>query len=403
VKTGKTPVLEGSEWRKLLESIPADTVRGLRDRALIATLTYSFARIGAALKMKVEDLRPRGSAWTIRLHEKGGKEHAMPCHHSLAEALHAYIAAAGGTVLMRGNLDSRKASAMRLAFYGIDIFNKYKSAMTSRVMVDTPITSDANSNIYFGGVEDGFSTAALTASVCPIPLNSNIYFGGVQDGFSNGALTVSVCPVAPNANIYFGGVQDGFSSVYLKTLLASCLLRIELASFTGSCVGGVKVLNWSTATESNNAYFTIEYSADGQNWQSAGTVAGAGNSSTTIDYSFTDAASRPGLTYYRLQQTDLDGKFTFSSILSVGSCTATGTDKLNIFPNPSSGPFSLSFDGDKTKIQAIEIYNVLGERIYYSGVWQSNIDLSDKPSATYFVHFITDTGTDVKEIVIKKY
>jgi hypothetical protein len=260
-----------------------------------------------------------------------------------------------------------------------------------------------NSNIYFGGVEDGFSTAALTASVCPVPLNSNIYFGGVQDGFSDGALTVSVCPVVLNANIYFGGVQDGFSSVYLKTLLATCLLRIELASFTGSCVGGVRVLNWSTATESNNAYFTIEYSDDGQSWQSAGTVAGAGNSSTTIDYSFTDAASHPGLTYYRLQQTDLDGKFTFSSIISVGSCTATGTDKLNIFPNPSPGPFSLTFDGDKTKIQAIEIYNVLGERIYYSGAWQSNIDLSDKPSATYFVHFITDTRTDIKEIVIKKY
>jgi integrase len=58
--------LDGSEWRKLLDSIPTETVRDLRDRALIATLTYSFARIGAALKMKVEDLRPRGSAWTIR-------------------------------------------------------------------------------------------------------------------------------------------------------------------------------------------------------------------------------------------------------------------------------------------------------------------------------------------------
>jgi integrase len=66
-----------------------------RDRALIATLTYSFARIGAALKMKVEDLRPKSSAWRLRLHEKGGKHHEMPCHHSLAEALHAYIAAAG--------------------------------------------------------------------------------------------------------------------------------------------------------------------------------------------------------------------------------------------------------------------------------------------------------------------
>jgi len=61
VKTGATPVLEGAEWRKLLKSIPDTTLRDLRDRALIATLTYSFARINAALKMKVEDLRPRGA------------------------------------------------------------------------------------------------------------------------------------------------------------------------------------------------------------------------------------------------------------------------------------------------------------------------------------------------------
>jgi site-specific recombinase XerD len=95
VMTGKTRVLEGEEWRKLLDSIPATTLRDLRDRALIATLTYSFARVNAALKMKLEDLRPRRSGWTIRLHEKGGKQHSMPCHHALAEALHAYINAAG--------------------------------------------------------------------------------------------------------------------------------------------------------------------------------------------------------------------------------------------------------------------------------------------------------------------
>ena len=95
VKTGRTPVLDGTEWRQLIDAIPTDSVRDLRDRALIATLTYSFARIGAALKMKVEDLRPKGAGWTVRLHEKGGKHHAMPCHHALAESLHAYIAAAG--------------------------------------------------------------------------------------------------------------------------------------------------------------------------------------------------------------------------------------------------------------------------------------------------------------------
>lgn len=95
VKTGKTPVLEAKEWRTLLDSIPTTTVRDLRDRALIATLTYSFARITAALTMKVEDLRPKGAGWQIVLHEKGGKHHVMPCHHSLAEALRAYIDAAG--------------------------------------------------------------------------------------------------------------------------------------------------------------------------------------------------------------------------------------------------------------------------------------------------------------------
>ncbi len=95
VKTGKTPVLDGAEWRKLIDSIPTETLRDLRDRALIATLTYSFARIAAALRMKVEDLRPWGGSWQVQLHEKGGKEHAMPCHHALAETLLAYIGAAG--------------------------------------------------------------------------------------------------------------------------------------------------------------------------------------------------------------------------------------------------------------------------------------------------------------------
>jgi site-specific recombinase XerD len=95
VKTGKTPVLDAKEWRTLLDSIPTATVRDLRDRALIATLTYSFARITAALTMKVEDLRPKGAGWQLRLHEKGGKHHVMPCHHSLAEALRAYIDTAG--------------------------------------------------------------------------------------------------------------------------------------------------------------------------------------------------------------------------------------------------------------------------------------------------------------------
>ena len=78
VRVGKTPVLDSQEWRRLVDGIPTRTVRDLRDRALIATLTYSFARIGAALRMKVKDLQPHGPGWRVRLHEKGGKQHVMP-------------------------------------------------------------------------------------------------------------------------------------------------------------------------------------------------------------------------------------------------------------------------------------------------------------------------------------
>ena len=104
VRVGRTPVLEGAEWRRLMDAIPQEDVRDLRDRALIAVLTYSFARIGAALTMRVEDVRPRGAGWELQLHEKGGRQHAMPAHHVLAEAVHAYIQAGGIADERRGCL-----------------------------------------------------------------------------------------------------------------------------------------------------------------------------------------------------------------------------------------------------------------------------------------------------------
>lgn len=91
VKRGKTPVLAPEEARRLLDSIDVTTPAGLRDRALIALMVFSFARIGAALKMRVEDAYTQNRRLWVRLHEKGGKRHEMPCHHSLEAYLHAYI------------------------------------------------------------------------------------------------------------------------------------------------------------------------------------------------------------------------------------------------------------------------------------------------------------------------
>ena len=83
VKTGKTTVLHAEQARKLLDSIDTSTVVGLRDRALISVMTFAFARIGAVVAMRVEDYCPKGKRWWVRLHEKGGKRHEMPAHHTL--------------------------------------------------------------------------------------------------------------------------------------------------------------------------------------------------------------------------------------------------------------------------------------------------------------------------------
>jgi integrase len=83
VRSGKTPVLEPAEARVLLNSIDATTLVGLRDRALIAFMVYSFARVGAALAMKVEDVFVQNRRLWVWLREKGGKAHAIPCHRNL--------------------------------------------------------------------------------------------------------------------------------------------------------------------------------------------------------------------------------------------------------------------------------------------------------------------------------
>ena len=95
VKKGKTPILFKDETRKLLESIDTSSVVGLRDRALIATMVYSFARVGAVVGMRVGDYYKNGKRWWLRLHEKGGKFHEVPAHHKLEEYIDAYVNISG--------------------------------------------------------------------------------------------------------------------------------------------------------------------------------------------------------------------------------------------------------------------------------------------------------------------
>jgi len=95
VKKGKTPVLTAEEARRLLDAIDCSQLIGLRDRALIGVMVYSFARVSAAIGMNVEDYYPQGRRMWFRLHEKGGRHHEVPVHHLAEGYLDAYIQAAG--------------------------------------------------------------------------------------------------------------------------------------------------------------------------------------------------------------------------------------------------------------------------------------------------------------------
>ena len=173
---------------------------------------------------------------------------------------------------------------------------------------------------YFGGNADGSDSKSLITSVCPPQPNSNIFFGGNADGFVSRSFIATVCPPKTKSNIYYGGNADG--SKFGKLITAPCIiLPIELIAFTGACEKQRIILNWSTANEKDNHYFTIESSDDGTNWKTQGRVDGAGNSKTIHNYAFYDTMPvTKSLIYYRLKQTDYDDNYKYWYIITVDKC-----------------------------------------------------------------------------------
>jgi site-specific recombinase XerD len=115
LKKGKTPVLNADEAQQLLAAIDTTHLVGLRDRALIGIMLYAFARVGAVVGLNVGDYYSQGRRGWLRLHEKGGHEHTIPCHHKLEGFLDAYVSAAGiGTQMPEPLLRSAHGRARRL-------------------------------------------------------------------------------------------------------------------------------------------------------------------------------------------------------------------------------------------------------------------------------------------------
>lgn len=154
-------------------------------------------------------------------------------------------------------------------------------------------------------------------------------------------------------------------------------LPIELIMLTVETVNGVNYLEWITATETNNAYFTIERSKDGVSFEPIGKIRGAGNSTKKLSYTFADEKPFEGQSYYRLMQTDFDGKYSFSPVVSANH---TRNLSLNLFPNPNNGTFTIDVRNYQVEYGVlIVMFDILGREVYFSKVDVS----SDTSSANY--------------------
>jgi hypothetical protein len=179
-------------------------------------------------------------------------------------------------------------------------------------------------------------------------------------------------------------------------------LPVTLVYFKASCNASNTLVEWTTATEINNDFFTVESSKDGITWHDVKQIKGAGNSSVLVNYNCALPALPQQTSFYRLKQTDYDGAFEYSDVIIVKDCKSTSDDVVTIYPNPGNGVLNCRFSGINESIQSVEVYNLMGKLVYTSPVFESQMDLSNLPVGVYSVNFYLNTQTIVKRITILK-
>nr|MBP6460696.1 T9SS type A sorting domain-containing protein [Crocinitomicaceae bacterium] len=180
-------------------------------------------------------------------------------------------------------------------------------------------------------------------------------------------------------------------SEFIPALEDATPLPIKLLSFEAIKNNKRVQLNWSTGSETNNDYFTIERSVNGNDFSTILTKKGSGTTSHTIHYKAYDNSPLKGLSYYRLKQTDIDGKYTFSPIRSV---KFEGIDQqtFDVYPNPVvDNRFKVNFTSNSEESILITIYNTIGQKMYqeeikvYKGINEIPLQLENQAAGTYLV------------------
>lgn len=254
---------------------------------------------------------------------------------------------------------------------------------------------------YEGGDADGFAFSTIIQLTCSPVENTNVFFGGNADGFATNGLNQAVCAPLENTNVFFGGNAEGAATNIFTQSVCPPVLPIELRSWQVLCDQKKATLRWVTSSEINNDYFSIQRSNDAIKWSTIGTIAGAGNSNQSRYYSYEDVGYSDETLYYRLIQTDYDGTFKYTEIISV-DCKNDNLLNAVISPNPNTGRFVISGLKPEAK-NKITIYDCLGELVLESAFFKNSIgiDLSEKPKGVYIVHVYSETESSVHKIIIE--
>lgn len=225
---------------------------------------------------------------------------------------------------------------------------------------------------------------------CPNDAVNNNYSGGASHGSSgmsyNHSLNFSGLVTGNLYQVLIDGTGGAISPVYIEVTgnCQSCqnLLPVQLSYFDFKCIDGVTQLNWSTQSELNNEYFTVMASTDGNEWIDVTKINGAGNSNELRNYQYKVPSSLSNYLYYKLKQTDTDGKYTYSKIIYANCAEA---DVIDFYPNPFEDV--LSFKLNHRDEAVVDVYDNLGQIIYTNTITnsQTQIDLNQLASGVYYL------------------
>ncbi|MFT3932109.1 MAG: T9SS type A sorting domain-containing protein [Chitinophagaceae bacterium] len=232
----------------------------------------------------------------------------------------------------------------------IDGILKNSVAQTGLIATNTNALSLGNqigfSSEYFGGAADEmriwnvartqaqiqaamnaeFDPAAQTGLVSYYTLNQGITAG------TNTGLTTVFDQKGNNTGTLSGFANTGSSSNFIAQYASLVALPVSWLNFTAEKQNNNVLLNWSTASEQNNAGFTVQHSIDANSWVNIGSVQAVGNSSVVQQYYFTHTNPSSGINYYRIMQQDQDGKFSYSKVISINYSAQAA--KFSVYPNP---------------------------------------------------------------------